>query len=551
MVQISPSSVSAPSIAPSPAAAVHTRRFSATLATVSAPDRAPPRAAPSSSSARQTPAGDGNDLPLSKPDGRTDTATASPARSAGKTTGNNPRTSQIEASNTIAPELTSPRGEPVVKSPDTGTKLAGSNFISQNAAPALETAATVDKALTEAVGQGNKSQDDIAIDTDNEAENEAGAGLAGSAIDPRAALPIFAYVPLAGSAEVTPYTLAASAAVRAQPPTQLQAPIPTAAPGTATAPAAGQPGQPGLPGLPDNNGAALPEPAINAENAGAKTSFISTLAPAPKPALPNAVGQVEGPPAGTPLPAQTLAQPKIEPQPQAQILTLEPQAARDDLPRPTVPTASTGGVAARAGAPAAVQIGIAQPAARAFASAIAASNDAVPLRRRDTPRLDPQDALVSAGLLGNARAPSASQSLPGVPLDLRREDLAAGLATRIEALRDAADATNTRIRLVPDALGKIDVAIRREGETLHVHFAADTAATRGLLSEAQPRLADIASQRGLTLGDTTVGGGGTGSQNDPRQRAETTAQAPHSPRPPRAANSQAATSETILNQRLA
>ena len=85
------------------------------------------------------------------------------------------------------------------------------------------------------------------------------------------------------------------------------------------------------------------------------------------------------------------------------------------------------------------------------------------------------------------------------------------MIARIEQLRDAADATDTRIRLVPDALGAVDVSIKRDGDTLHVRFAAEQAATRTLIQDAQPRLAAVAEERGLALGGSSVDAGDTGA----------------------------------------
>jgi Meckel syndrome type 1 protein len=100
------------------------------------------------------------------------------------------------------------------------------------------------------------------------------------------------------------------------------------------------------------------------------------------------------------------------------------------------------------------------------------------------------------------------------------------MIARIETLRDAADAADTRIRLIPDALGAIDVALKRDGDTIHVQFTAEQAQTRALLQEAQPRLAEAAERSGLKLGQTSVeaapasGGNSTqtgsqGSSNNP------------------------------------
>nr|WP_244655521.1 flagellar hook-length control protein FliK [Sphingomonas sp. CFBP 13603] len=95
-------------------------------------------------------------------------------------------------------------------------------------------------------------------------------------------------------------------------------------------------------------------------------------------------------------------------------------------------------------------------------------------------------------------------------------------------LRDAANATDTRIRLIPDALGAIDVSMRKDGDTVHVHFNAEQAATRTLLADAQPRLAELAEARGLKLGQAMLGGGNTGSNaGSSQQRAPATTNAPN------------------------
>jgi flagellar hook-length control protein FliK len=112
-------------------------------------------------------------------------------------------------------------------------------------------------------------------------------------------------------------------------------------------------------------------------------------------------------------------------------------------------------------------------------------------------------------------------------------------------LRDEANARDTRIRLVPDALGGVDVSLRKDGDTLHVHFTADTQATRTLLTDAQPRLAELADARGVKLGQTSVdaGTGGGASHTHYQQRAAT-------PRAPESASVPAADSAPT-DQRLA
>jgi flagellar hook-length control protein FliK len=111
-----------------------------------------------------------------------------------------------------------------------------------------------------------------------------------------------------------------------------------------------------------------------------------------------------------------------------------------------------------------------------------------------------------------------------VPLDLRGDTGLQKMIDHIETLRDEADANDTRIRLVPDALGTVDVAVRREGDAVHVHFAAENAATRTLLTEAQPRLAELAEQRGVRIGGTSVdAGSGGGNHQQPQRQPQTVA----------------------------
>ncbi len=116
---------------------------------------------------------------------------------------------------------------------------------------------------------------------------------------------------------------------------------------------------------------------------------------------------------------------------------------------------------------------------------------------------------------------------------------------RIELLRDDVNARDTRIRLMPDALGNIDLSVRKDGDAVHVHFTAENQATRTLLTEAQPRLAELAEARGVKLGGATVDAGtGGGANHQPRFEP---ARAPA----PSPATAVAADSEKPNDQRLA
>lgn len=303
-------------------------------------------------------------------------------------------------------------------------------------------------------------------------------------------------------------------------------PLPAALPGAlpAALPTALPPGVP----VPVSTAPAIPATAVVAAAANATPPIASrpTQVATPIAAQPPSAGTAPVAPianvvAASPLPAGTATD--------GTAIIIETGTGTDDataVARPSVQTAPA--VAARptaaintaatnttaapvaptvpAAAPVPASIGIAQPAAIAFAGAIAAADTGVPARRRVDEQREPVTSPVAPTVPADRTTVIAAEPA-AKPIDLRQQALAHGLADRIEALRHSADATSSRIRLVPQGLGTIDIALRRDGETLHVHFAADVAATRAALTEAQPKLAEIAAQRGLALGDTSVGDG--------------------------------------------
>ncbi len=152
--------------------------------------------------------------------------------------------------------------------------------------------------------------------------------------------------------------------------------------------------------------------------------------------------------------------------------------------------------------PPVIAAGTTAPAFRLFAQAIHAAR-----RDEDKPSPLAPIATVEAPL-----APVAAAGPESAQLDLSDRRWPQAMVDRIEMLRDAAgaaaDAADTSIRLLPDALGTIDVSVRQEGDTVHVRFAAEQAATRALLAEAQPRLAELAEARGLKLTQDAAASGG-------------------------------------------
>uniref|UniRef100_UPI00261C292F flagellar hook-length control protein FliK n=1 Tax=uncultured Sphingomonas sp. TaxID=158754 RepID=UPI00261C292F len=156
---------------------------------------------------------------------------------------------------------------------------------------------------------------------------------------------------------------------------------------------------------------------------------------------------------------------------------------------PAVPVADASGP---------IKAGDAAPAFQVFASAL--HRDAA--LRED--RRAPVDALAAPGLVAPVTTVAPAMAAQDAPLDMRQDQWPQGMIDRIEALRDQADANDTRIRLVPDALGTIDIAISRRDDQVHVRFEAEQAQTRAMLAQAQPELTALASARGLKLGEAGV-----------------------------------------------
>ncbi|MFL9840111.1 flagellar hook-length control protein FliK [Sphingomonas sp. ST-64] len=148
------------------------------------------------------------------------------------------------------------------------------------------------------------------------------------------------------------------------------------------------------------------------------------------------------------------------------------------------------------------------PAAQIFAAALA--DAAEPVSRTTEPVVI--EGQTARALEVQRTSVQAIDAADEAPLDLTRDAWAGKMIDRIATLRDAAEAADTRIRLAPEHLGSVEVSIRRDGDRLHVHFNAENPATRQLLAEAAPRLAELADSRGVKLGQTSVGGG-TGGQD--------------------------------------
>ena len=225
-----------------------------------------------------------------------------------------------------------------------------------------------------------------------------------------------------------------------------------------------------------------------------------------------------------------------------------------DLPPPAADLAAKKDAAAAeslskatGAAPPTPAVSTVQPAGQTFAAAIAAvlANHDRPARDDDRGDSRGIGALAAAAQAEAISRPvvQATADAKHPALDLRDDRGLHGMIDRIEMLRDEANANDTRIRLVPDALGGVDVSLRKDGDTLHVHFTADTQATRTLLNDAQPRLAELADARGVKLGQTSVDAGTGGNANHTHHQPRTTAQ--RAPAPASAAD------DFSIDQRLA
>ncbi|QDX27206.1 flagellar hook-length control protein FliK [Sphingomonas suaedae] len=225
----------------------------------------------------------------------------------------------------------------------------------------------------------------------------------------------------------------------------------------------------------------------------------------------------------------------------------EPRIGGGDAATPETRIARAIGVAAPEHQPAPLPNATqaAAPAAQVFAAALAAPlADPVESTART---VDPVVIEAQATRAAETQRTSvqAMTQADQAPLDLSREEWTGKMIDRIATLRDAAEAADTRIRLAPEHLGSVEVSIRRDGDRLHVHFNAETPATRHLLAEAAPRLAELAESRGVKLGQTSVGGG-TGGQ-DGRQDSPPS----HSNRPARPASAAPATATPAPSERIA
>ncbi|KQM19959.1 hypothetical protein ASE73_04180 [Sphingomonas sp. Leaf24] len=232
-------------------------------------------------------------------------------------------------------------------------------------------------------------------------------------------------------------------------------------------------------------------------------------------------------------------------QPIAEPLTPNRQTIAGEASAPVVSVAAS--TVQPAKAPPVTRVAAA-PTPEAVAEVVLA--DAAPARPRrddDTPPLPtPAAPAIDAATLRPVSAPvTAAQP----HLDTRQPQWVEGMIDRIETLRDASPTQGeTRIRLSPDALGDVEVAIHTtEDGRVHVHFSSENADAGRLLADAQPRLLQMAEARGLKLGGMQVDVG-TQQQQSQRQAQD---QGSQQPRAPRSAFAETPASSTRTDKRIA
>jgi flagellar hook-length control protein FliK len=251
------------------------------------------------------------------------------------------------------------------------------------------------------------------------------------------------------------------------------------------------------------------------------------LAMAPRPVADGAVVAKEGAALPTPsLPiagdgSGTAAEPEI-----SAAAPFEPQPEVAEQPAPIALRVAA--PPAPAETPAMVPV----PTAPLFAAGPATSPET---RRTLVQDLLPVGSPTAFADIARPHAIAAAVDVQQGALDMRRQEWMGQMVEHIEALRDAAPARETRLSLAPEALGKVDVSIRQDGDRIHVHFATETQAARQLIADAQPRLAELAEARGLKLGQTDVDSGAGQGSRERQPDLPPQSFAPHAPEAPDAA----------------
>lgn len=138
-------------------------------------------------------------------------------------------------------------------------------------------------------------------------------------------------------------------------------------------------------------------------------------------------------------------------------------------------------------------------------------------------------------LLPGAAAAAAPVRAPEPQIDTGRNDWMQAMIAQITDSQAEGGARAARIRLLPDALGAVDIRIVERGDGMHVELAADTPQARALLADAQPRLHELAEARGLRLAQSSIDAALSGGPFGQSGQRRTPQEPPSAPPPPRRA----------------
>jgi hypothetical protein len=207
----------------------------------------------------------------------------------------------------------------------------------------------------------------------------------------------------------------------------------------------------------------------------------------------------------TPQPATPQLQPQVQPQPQA--------AAPASLPNSfTLPP------------------DVARDIAQLVKAAVGERDDRASSDGHDSAQL-PASAAPAHQIASSQPAPLHPSFAPvhRPIVDTGRAEWMQAMIDRIAEMPQAEGGNrDAQIRLVPDALGPVDVKIEQRQDRLHVTLNAETPQARLLLSDAAPKLHELAEARGIRFAQT---GFGSADSHDRRHAPDQQPAPPSQPRP--------------------
>jgi hypothetical protein len=213
----------------------------------------------------------------------------------------------------------------------------------------------------------------------------------------------------------------------------------------------------------------------------------------------------------------------------------QPSRTLPELPAAAAPRAS----AAVAAAPARPEISIPPELARQVAQLIRPSvAEASPPTSQVTAPVDQSAPTPHAAAAAPAPAAPASIPAPSSPVDLGRSEWMQAMIDRIGDIVQADGRREAQIKLLPSALGAVEVIIVQRDEQMHVTLTSENAQARQLLSDAAPRLQELAEARGLRFAQADIGGGQPQDRRTPSEQHNQTPLRPRSAAPEQGAQDQ-------------